>query len=81
MSKNKTRSNGLGSVLCVIGTTQTKRVGINMQENVFAVKTKSGCIEQVGKGVITQPKIKFTSGQIKWFDDSKLLKKGESDVK
>ena len=81
MSKNKTRSNGLGSVLCVTGTTQTKRVGINMQENVFAVKTKSGCIEQVGKSVITQPKIKFTSGQIKWFDDSQLLKKGESDVK
>lgn len=78
MSKNKTRSNELGSVLCVTGTTQTKRVGINMQENVFAVKTKSGCIEQVGKSVITQPKIKFTGGQIKWFDDSLLLKGNRS---
>ena len=54
---------------------------MDKQKSVFAVKTKSGCIEQVGKSVITQPKIKFTSGQIKWFDDSQLLKKGESDVK
>lgn len=48
------------------------------QENVFAVKTKSGCIEQVGKSVITQPKIKFKGGQTKWFDDSQLLKSKRS---
>ena len=80
MDKNKTRSNGLGSVLCVTGTTQTKRVGINTQENIFAVKTKSGYIEQVGKSVSLQPEIRYKGGQTKWFDDRQLLKKGERDV-
>lgn len=47
---------------------------MDKQENVFAVKTKSGYIEQVGKSVITQPKIKFKGGKTKWFDDSQLLK-------
>lgn len=51
---------------------------MDKQENVFAVKTNSGCIEQVGKSVITQPKIKFTGGQTKWFDDSQLLKSKRS---
>lgn len=55
-----------------------KECDMDKQENVFAVKTKSGCIEQVGKSVITQPKIKFTGGQIKWFDDSQLLKSKRS---
>lgn len=52
---------------------------MDKQENVFTVKTKSGCIEQVGKSVITQPKIKFTGGKIKWFDDSQLLKSKRSE--
>lgn len=51
---------------------------MDKQKSVFAVKTKSGCIEQVGKSVITQPKIKFKGGQTKWFDDSQLLKSKRS---
>lgn len=48
---------------------------MNKQENVFAIKTKEGVIEQVGKSIILQPEIKFKGGGIKWFDDSQLLKK------
>lgn len=51
---------------------------MDKQENIFAVQTKSGCIKQVGKSVITQPKIKFKGGQTKWFDDSQLLKSKRS---
>lgn len=51
---------------------------MDKQENVFAVKTKSGYIEQVGKSVILQPEIRYKGGQTKWFDDSQLLKSNRS---
>ena len=41
----------------------------------FAVVTKKNTVQQVGKSVINQPKIAFKGGKVKWFDDSKLLKK------
>lgn len=41
----------------------------------FAVVTKKNTVQRVGKSVINQPKIAFKGGKVKWFDDSKLLKK------
>lgn len=41
----------------------------------FAVETKNGVIKRIGKSVIEQPEIKFKGGEIKWFDDSKLIRK------
>ncbi len=41
----------------------------------FAVKTKNGIITNIGNATILQPKTHFKGGEIKWFDDSKLLKK------
>ena len=37
--------------------------------------------EKVGKSVIFQPKTNFKGGSIKWFDDSKLIKKEEGAEK
>lgn len=44
--------------------------------NEFYTKSKDGKIEKVGGSVILQPKTNFngTDG-IKWFDDSKLIRK------
>lgn len=41
----------------------------------FAVETKNGVIRRISNSVIEQPEIKFKGGEIKWFDDSKLIKK------
>lgn len=41
----------------------------------FAVESKNGVIEKVGKSTILQPQTNFKGGAVKWFDDSKLLKK------
>ena len=36
----------------------------------FAVeKTKNGQIKTIGKSVIEQPKINFSGGSIKWYED------------
>lgn len=40
----------------------------------FAVVTKKSAVQKIGKSVINQPKIAFKGGEVKWFDDSKLLK-------
>lgn len=40
----------------------------------FAVQTKNGVIEKVGKSTILQPKTNFQGGSIKWLPDK--LKKG-----
>lgn len=51
--------------------------GIQMikHEMQFAVVTKGGVVVQVGKSQIYQPKIDFKGGEVKWFDDTKLIKK------
>lgn len=36
-------------------------------------------VEEVGKTEVTMPAIRFNGKGIKWFDDSKLLKKGLRD--
>lgn len=42
----------------------------------FAVETdKSGVVKRIGKSVVLQPKTHFYGKRIKWFDDSKFLKK------
>ena len=41
----------------------------------FAVTSKNGIISNVGNSTILQPKDKFSGKPMKWFDDSKLLKK------
>lgn len=39
-----------------------------------AVETKNGVVTRVGRSVITQPKVNFGGGSIKWYEDK--LKKG-----
>lgn len=48
------------------------------QTITFALETKNGVVQKIGKSVILQPKVKFGGGSIKWFDDTKLIKKGEN---
>ena len=40
----------------------------------FAVQTKGNVVQTVGKSVVLTPKTEFKGGEIKFFDDSKLLK-------
>ena len=49
----------------------------------FAVETKNGVVQKVGRSTIYQPKTNYNGKGIKWFDDSKLLKdhNSESEVK
>ena len=47
-----------------------------MTQNVnIAVKTESGQVKKISHGVIFQPETQFKGGSVKWFDDSKLLKR------
>ena len=50
---------------------------MKIQENVFAVQTVNGEVRRVGRSLIIQPRIQFKGGKTNWFDDSKLIKKGE----
>lgn len=49
------------------------------QEIQFAVVTKSGVVTKIGKSQIYQPKTNFKGGEIKWFDDTKLIRKDSVD--
>ena len=40
----------------------------------FAVQTKNGVVQKVGKSSVLVPKTNFKGGEIKFFDDSRLLK-------
>lgn len=44
------------------------------QSYTFAVVTRNREVVQVGNSVIYQPQTKPVVGEIKWFDDSKLIK-------
>lgn len=44
---------------------------------VFATETKNVIVTRMGKSFITQPPIKFTGGSIKWFDDTKLIRRSD----
>ncbi len=41
----------------------------------FAIEKKNEVITKIGRSTIQQPKTNFKGGSVKWFDDSKLLKK------
>ena len=41
----------------------------------FAVQSKNGVVQKVGKTTILQPKTNFKGGSIKWYED-KPKKKG-----
>lgn len=42
---------------------------MNKQTATFAVKKKDGIVTQIGRSCIPQPKIKFSGGGIKWYED------------
>ena len=43
----------------------------------FAVETKNGVVQRIGKSTIYQPKANPNPKGIKWFDDRKLLKENK----
>ena len=43
--------------------------------NEFVVTSANGNITDIGNSAIMQPNVKFSGKPMKWFDDSKLLKK------
>lgn len=43
--------------------------------NEFVITSANGNITDVGNSAIMQPNVKFSGKPMKWFDDSKLLKK------
>lgn len=45
------------------------------QTTKFTTVSKNGVVTQVGRSTIMQPTVNFKGGSIKWFDDSKLIKK------
>jgi hypothetical protein len=40
----------------------------------FAIETKEGVVQRIGKSVSHHPKIAYTGKGTKWFDDNQLLK-------
>ena len=45
------------------------------QIDSFIVQTDNhGVIQKTGKSIISQPKVNFKGGSMKWFDDSLLIK-------
>lgn len=47
------------------------------QKIQFATVENNGVVVQIGKSWIFQPKTEFRGGEIKWFDDTKLIRKQE----
>lgn len=45
------------------------------QTNTFAVETKDGTVQNIGKSVVYHPAIKYNGEKTKWFDDNKLIRK------
>lgn len=43
--------------------------------NQFATVTENGVIQKIGRSQILTPKTNYQGGEMKYFDDSKLLKK------
>ena len=44
------------------------------QKIQFAVQSKNGVIQRIGKSAILQPQTNYKGKGTEWFDDSKLLK-------
>jgi len=47
-------------------------------KNTFVVENSNGNQARIGKSSIMQPKVQFNGKGIKWFDDSKLIRKKEN---
>lgn len=43
----------------------------------FAVETKNGVVQRIGRSTISRPEIKFKGGSIKWLDDSLFTRKSQ----
>lgn len=50
---------------------------MHKQKNEFAVESKNGVVQRIGKSIISQPVTNYTGKGTKWFDDSKLIKKNK----
>ena len=46
--------------------------------NTFVVEKGNGNQARIGKSSMMQPKVQFNGKGIKWFDDSKLIRKKEN---
>lgn len=56
---------------------------MNGQAVTFAVETKDGVVNRIGKSFITTPEIKFRGGEIKWYQDKYKVgysKKGDKQA-
>lgn len=40
----------------------------------FAVTTKDGVVQEIGKSTILQPSVKFNGGSVKWYEDKPKAK-------
>jgi hypothetical protein len=49
--------------------TYTRRCKVDKQTVEFAVVTKNGVVQQIGKSSILQPQTNFKGGSIKWYED------------
>lgn len=45
----------------------------------FAVETKNGVVDRIGKATILQPKTKFKGGSIKYYEDKPKQKEGKAE--
>lgn len=48
------------------------------QTVAFATVSEKGVVTKVGKSTVLQPKLRFKGGSVRWFDDSKLLKRNKA---
>lgn len=44
----------------------------------FAVESKNGVVEKIGKSTILQPETNFKGGSVRWYDNK--LKKGAEEA-
>lgn len=48
---------------------------MNTVKNIFIIENGNGNQVRLGKSSIMQPKVQFNGKGIKWFEDSKLIRK------
>lgn len=53
---------------------------MNSQTVTFAVETKDGAVQRIGKTFITTPEIRFRGGGIKWYEDKVRIPEGEAGI-
>ena len=45
----------------------------------FAVETKNGVVQRIGKSVVVTPAIKFKGGSVAWYEDKPKKKEGKTE--